>query len=194
MDTGNSAKDYRYYPPTKTVAERFMSAHVDANHFYDGDIPHGLHLKIAVQVFKKFIHLVPEEYHTKVEDALWGHDSVEDARLTYNDVLKITNKFSAEIIRAVTNYGRGRDRDERMPDFVYDDIRNTPWATFVKLCDRIANITYSKIMGSDKFEMYKKEQAHFEDKLRVGDELKEMWEYIHFLFESNPLFIIETKA
>jgi hypothetical protein len=74
-----------------------------------------------------------------------------------------------------------------MPDEVYQDIRNTPGATFVKLCDRIANVLYSRMMGSDMFKKYKDENPHFINKLD-GYELEllqPMVDRLNQIFDTN---------
>jgi len=60
----------------------------------------------------------------------------------------------------VTNE-KGKNRAERANKRYYDGIVETPGATFVKLCDRFANLRYGKMMKSPMFEKYKKEQDHF---------------------------------
>jgi hypothetical protein len=100
------------------------------------------------------------------------HDSIEDARLTYNDVMKVAKKLmsdeqalmATEIVYALTN-DKGRNRAERAGEKYYAGIRATPYAPFMKLCDRVANITYS-CAGKDADnlrmkEVYKKEVPHF---------------------------------
>jgi hypothetical protein len=100
------------------------------------------------------------------------HDSIEDARLTYNDVMKIARSFmdaeqalmATEIVYALTNE-KGRSREERANEKYYAGIRATPYAPFLKLCDRVANITFS-CAGKDADnlhmkEVYKKEVPHF---------------------------------
>ena len=57
--------------------------------------------------------------------------------------------------------GKGKNRKERANDKYYEGIRNTDGAIFVKLCDRIANVQYSKMTKSRMFEMYKKENMEF---------------------------------
>lgn len=161
-----------------------ITAHSDTNHYYDEYLPYEFHLRMVVKAAKDFIKLVPKEKREDVIAACWLHDSIEDARKSYNDIKNITNQYVAEMVRAVTNYGRGRDRNERMPDFVYDDIKNTEFATFVKLADRIANVQYSKMTGSSMFKKYSKEQEHFKTKLFVEGQLAEMWEYLDNLFNS----------
>ncbi len=73
-------------------------------------------------------------------------------------------KEEADIIYALTNE-KGRNRAERGNDKYYEGIRNTPGAIFVKLCDRIANVQYSKMTKSRMFEMYKKENPEFMSKV-----------------------------
>lgn len=161
-----------------------IESHSSTNHYYDLYLPYQFHLRMVIKAAEDFIKLVPEEWRESVFAACWCHDTIEDARQTYNNVLSVIGKEGAEIVRAVTNYGRGRDRNERMPDFIYEDIRNTPYATFVKLCDRIANVQYSKMTGSSMFEKYKKENVHFKKMLFVGNEYVEVWEYLDQLFEA----------
>jgi hypothetical protein len=101
------------------------------------------------------------------------HDSIEDARLTYNDVMKRAKQWmtpekalmATEMVYALTN-DKGRTRAERAGEKYYEGIRQTPYAPFVKLCDRLANVTYSCTVdngkgGSRMREVYKSEMAHF---------------------------------
>jgi (p)ppGpp synthase/HD superfamily hydrolase len=170
-------KHYLYNYQIVTAAIRAaIKGHDDTNHRY-GDASYTVHLSHVVDVAQRFKHLVKEdELHTAVA-ACWLHDSIEDARMSYNDVKKLTNKDIAEIVRAVTNYTRGRNRNERMPDFIYEDIRNTPLATYVKLCDRIANIE-----TGGKTDMYARENEHFV-KMIYNENYKEMFDYIDHLIQ-----------
>lgn len=160
---------------TQQKIDWIIQQHRNTNHMYDDYLPYEFHLRMVVEVYKKFKHLLPEDLFPNstyrvgyiIESACWCHDGIEDARLTYNDIEKQFGIEVAEIVRAVTNYSRGRNRDERMPDFVYKDICNTPGATFVKLCDRIANVQYGKMMGSGMYKKYQKENPHFLTKLEV---------------------------
>ena len=101
------------------------------------------------------------------------HDSIEDARLTYNDVLRLAKTMlteeqaltATEIVYALTN-DKGRTRAERAGEKYYQGIRETPYAPFVKLCDRLANVTYSCSVDSGKDgsrmrEVYKGEMRQF---------------------------------
>ena len=87
--------------------------------------------------------------------------------MTYNDIREALGGPIAEITYALTNE-KGRNRKERANEKYYEGIRNTPYATFVKLCDRLANVTYSKQQGSSMLDAYRKDQAFFEEQLLNG--------------------------
>jgi len=59
-----------------------------------------------------------------------------------------------------------------------------PYAVFCKLCDRLANATYSKETGSSMLNKYRKEQPHFEEMVYderykdMFDELNEILKWI----------------
>ena len=119
--------------------------------------------------------------------ACWGHDLIEDTRVSYNDVKEHLGQEAADIIYALTNE-KGKNRKERGGVKYYEGIRNTKGAVFVKLCDRIANVQYSKMTKSRMFEMYKKEHQDFE--LMIGrytdnKDLEPMFEYLANLFENQ---------
>ena len=127
----------------------------------------------------------PEVVISGIESALWGHDLIEDTRVSYNDVVKQLGKFAADIIYACTNE-KGKTRKERANQKYYDGIYDTAYATFVKLCDRIANCQYSKMTGSQKFAMYQKENDGFLSALRLDTDpifYKEMVEYLKEILE-----------
>jgi (p)ppGpp synthase/HD superfamily hydrolase len=161
-----------------------IATHAGTNHMYDKYLPYEFHLRMVANNGIKFMNFLPDEDVDSVIAACYCHDLIEDARENYNSVLRQTNKMTAEIVRACTNYGRGRDREERMPDFIYKDIYETPHAVYVKLCDRIANAQYSKMTGSSMFAKYKKEHAHFKKMLYAdGHYTQPLWNYLEEIFE-----------
>ena len=143
-----------------------LEQHKSTNHQYDTYLPYEFHLRMASNVAQEFINFVPDRndgetsFRGSVLIATWGHDLIEDTRVSYNDVKNHLGQDAADIIYAVTNE-KGKNRKERANDKYYEGIRNTPGAVFVKLCDRIANVQYSKMTGSRMFEMYKKENDDF---------------------------------
>lgn len=184
--------------------EWILEQHRSTNHMYSEYLPYEFHLRMVNKVGNDFKHLLDdtkdyftgEPYRGPKQDqvtlqqacmlATWGHDLIEDTRVSYNDVKEQLGESAADIIYAVTNE-KGKNRKERANDKYYEGIRNTPGAAFVKLCDRIANVQYSKMTGSRMFEMYKKENDDFI--VKVGYDSTnthpyfEMFVYLMELFE-----------
>jgi (p)ppGpp synthase/HD superfamily hydrolase len=154
--------------------------HRAANHNYD-QYPYEFHLQMVVNAAEKFIHLIPEEAQKNVLAGCWVHDVIEDARETYNDVRKALNEDIAELAYALTNE-KGRTRQERAGEKYYAGIRSTPYAIFIKLCDRIANVTHSKNTGSRMLKVYRKENPAFVEKL-YDEKYVEVIRYLEGLLE-----------
>jgi (p)ppGpp synthase/HD superfamily hydrolase len=169
-----------------------IEQHTKTNHWYDQYLPYEFHLRMVAQVAKDFIHLISNKndgessFRENIITAAYGHDLIEDTRVSYNDVKEVLGHQAADIIYAVSNE-KGKNRKERANEKYYEGIRNTPGAVFVKLCDRIANVQYSKMTKSRMFEMYKKENDHFIDSLggHPHHELHPMIGYLINLFENN---------
>lgn len=172
------------------IEDKFLSAkamlyaiqcHGSTNHTYDGHA-YDIHLQMVADVAKKFLHIIPSHRRQGILAAAWCHDVIEDCRQTYNDVKKETNEFVADIVYALTNE-KGKTRKERANDKYYDGIRRTPYASFVKVCDRIANIEYSIKSKSRMADMYFKEAKDFKNELWTPT-LDPMFAYIDKIY--NP--------
>lgn len=139
-----------------------IGAHAATNHMYDDKHPYGYHLKDCDDVALAYIHLIPEEDRFMVRAAIQCHDVIEDARQSYNDVVEAVGVQAADIVFAVTDE-TGKTRKERHNEKYFSKIRNTPYAVFVKLCDRIANAKYSRSKGIDNkmYKTYVSEAAEF---------------------------------
>lgn len=181
-----------------------IDQHVNTNHKYDVFIPYEFHLRMVKNVFDDFKHLLPknlfvETYGTNddvidirdityfvIEVSCWGHDLIEDTRTSYNDVKEVLGRNAADIIFAVSNE-KGKTRKERANSKYYEGIRNTEGAVFVKLCDRIANVQYSKMTKSRMFEMYKNENDKFISEIGYNEEkftiYTPLFEYLKDLFK-----------
>lgn len=164
----------------KNFKKQIYKAHTDINQKYD-DLSYIYHLKMSKQIYDKFKHLIDEQDFT--ECAVIGHDSIEDTPLTYSDVKKFSNERIADMIYAVTNE-KGKSRKERANAKYYKDIRDTKNATFVKLCDRIANILYSKLVESSMYKKYIKEMTEFKKEL-YDVKYKEMFDFIDYIISLN---------
>lgn len=148
-----------------------IEKHKETNHLYDNYLPYEFHLKMVARVATDFIDILTgkEKFaHVEIQVACYGHDLIEDCRCSYNDVKEALGVIPADIIYAVSNE-KGKNRKERANDKYYKGIVDTPGAVFVKLCDRIANVQYSKLTKSKMLEMYKKENKEFVEKLYRPD-------------------------
>ena len=148
--------------------------HQSVNQTYGDNLPYGFHLDMVAEGVRDYGHLVcaKEEDVVPLFFGAYYHDSIEDARLSYNDVMREARRLmteeqalmAVEIVYALTN-DKGRTRAERAGDKYYKGIRETPYAPFVKLCDRLANVTYSCTgeghRGTRMKEVYKGEMHHF---------------------------------
>lgn len=165
----------------KKICIKASEIHEDVNQSYGGDKPYIFHLLDVFDCVKSFGFQScnnEEDVLGIVAGALF-HDSIEDARLTYNDVkselklcgLSVNQVFiGSEIAYALTNE-KGRTRAERANEKYYEGIRSTKYAPMVKYADRIANLRFS-VMNAIKYEskecirkakMYIKEMDHFNE-------------------------------
>lgn len=156
-----------------------IKCHTETNHLYD-DKPYEVHLQMVINAAEQFIHLIPEEARLEVLSGCWVHDCIEDCRQTYNDVKKATSVAVAELAYALTNE-KGKNRDERANDKYYNDMKATPYAVFIKYCDRIANATYAQQQQSRMFGVYQRENDAFINKIHQPA-YDEMATYLKGLF------------
>lgn len=153
--------------------------HNSTNHTYDSH-PYTFHLNMVDDVAVRFLHLIPENKHEIVRSACYCHDTIEDCRQTYNDVRQSTSVEVADIVYALTNE-KGKTRRERANDKYYAGIRETEYAVFVKLCDRIANTEHSKNTGSRMLKMYGNENPAFMEAIK-NPKYQEMFNYLEKLY------------
>ena len=164
----------KYAKEIGQIKESAHRLHEHVNQTYDKVHPYGFHLDMVVDSVYKYGHEVCIE-ERDVLPLFFGayfHDSIEDARLTYNDVTKTARQWmdeaqaymAAEIVYALTN-DKGRTRAERAGERYYQGIRETPYAPFMKLADRLANITYSFTHSNESNvhmkDVYQQELPHF---------------------------------
>ena len=83
-----------------------LAQHEGTNHMYDKYLPYEFHLRMVANMASKFMYLmIPKnELHPgnpmniDLVLAAWGHDLIEDTRLSYNDVKQTLGHNAAEII------------------------------------------------------------------------------------------------
>lgn len=142
----------KYTPQIDEIRQLAHDLHQSVNQTYGDDLPYGFHLDMVAEGVRDYGHLVcaSEDDVVPLFFGAYYHDSIEDARQSYNDVLRQARKLmngdqalmATEIVYALTN-DKGRNRAERAGERYYEGIRQTPYAPFMKLCDRLANVTYS---------------------------------------------------
>ena len=160
--------------------------HASVNQTYDQKHPYGYHLDMVAEGVRQYGYAVcaQEEDVLPLMFGAYYHDSIEDARLTYNDVRKEALQYmdeaqalmAAEIVYALTN-DKGRNRAERAGENYYRGIRETPYAPLVKLADRLANMTYSFTHSNEANahmkSVYRNELPHFLEAIHAeGNDLR----------------------
>ena len=192
------------------IRDYFVNLHdVECNQRYgkNKSLPYSFHLDAAYSQLELFKYYMPDDIPTRVAIyiGVYGHDSIEDARLTYNDIVdlphthpsifsrtgtlsnKTVSQMAADIIFCCTEM-RGKDRRERHSDEYFTILISNKWAVFVKLCDLIANIKYSLLTNSSMLKTYKNEWSNVIFWLSRGkhlDEFPDMVAYIGKLLEIN---------
>ena len=177
--------NYAQFPTLEERAKWFAYYHHGVTlHMYGNKPYFDGHLTKVVEVAKRYIYLIREDLRDSVLAACWAHDTIEDTRVTYNDVKEVLGEEVAELVYALTNE-KGKSRKTRAGDKYYRGIRTTPRATFVKLADRIANIEASIDSGGRMLDLYRKEHAEFCNQL-YDDEYGLMWDRIEILLTPMP--------
>lgn len=173
--------------------------HEQVGQTYDKTLPYGHHLSMVADSALQYGHIVVarEEDILPIIFGAYYHDSMEDARLTYNNVRQTGEQYmtaeqalmAAEIVFALTN-DKGRTRAERAGERYYAGIRATPYAPFVKLCDRLANMRYSHsgsgAVNQHMLEVYCTEWPHFLANITVDGEDP------RFLLPKEMISVIES--
>ena len=110
--------------------------HESVNQTYGDNLPYGFHLDMVAEGVRDYGYLVcaREEDVLPLFFGAYFHDSIEDARLSYNDVMRQARQLmteeqalmGVEIVYALTN-DKGRTRAERAGEKYYKGIRETPY-------------------------------------------------------------------
>jgi len=156
--------------------------HAAVNQMYD-EHPYAYHLQMVANAAEQFLDAYHPEQQQVILAACWCHDLIEDALETYHDVKAVVGEEVAEVVYALTNE-KGRNRAARANEKYYAGIRATPFATLVKLCDRIANLTQSKNRGGRMLAVYRKELPAFREHLYQEGELEAVWKYLDEILQS----------
>ena len=164
------------------------------NQKYNKTLPYSFHLEMVVHMAQRFKACLPNRYEKSrplnsfSDTTIWdeiitgclGHDSIEDARITYNDLVEKFGDIAAEIIYCCTEV-RGHNRDERHSVEYYEYLAKNELAIYVKLCDICANVTFSVLSNSSIYSKYKKEHEKTKQYL-YKEQYKPIFDYLDKLF------------
>lgn len=163
---------------------------VVCNQKYADRLPYSMHLKFVQAQANRFMHLIEYKMlmpysrvtsHNLIQMSIAGHDLIEDARVSYNQIKDLTGTDVAEVIFLCTEM-RGRNRAERHNEQYLVELAKNELAVFVKLCDIIANVLYSILTNST---MLKKYQAEYPEVRRhlYHQKYNEMFVYLEGLLK-----------
>ena len=162
---------------------------VVCNQKYNDTLPYSFHLNLVAEQAKKWKSLIKPEDWILVLYGAWGHDLIEDARVTYNDIKMFNfqvmsgDKMISSLISGVSDiiYSctelRGKNRDERHGPEYIQGLKENKLGLFVKLCDISANIGFGILTNSTMVDKYRKEFPKFKEQLYL-EEYKPIFDYI----------------
>jgi (p)ppGpp synthase/HD superfamily hydrolase len=144
---------------------------------YAETLPYSFHLQMVVNFanyFRPLLDLNTEDFY-EVLIACWCHDTVEDCAINYGKIKGKYGEKVAEYVWAVSGFGRTR---KERNDCVKPKIKGNMIHVFIKMCDRLANTTFSKFCdpGSGMYAKYVIEWKEFKDEYFL-EELKPMFDY-----------------
>lgn len=171
------------------ILEKVYYIHdIECNQKYSGTLPYSFHLKSVVNQCEKYSNLLKVNYTASPEAILFdlldkreviklaagGHDLIEDARMTLNDVKNLLGVKAAEIVYCCTEE-KGKNREERHSDKFFSELKLNRDAVFVKLCDICANVLFSILTNSSMYNKYQKEFPKLYSELYIKGEYDIIW-------------------
>lgn len=109
--------------------------------------------------------------YAEIIAAAYLHDTIEDTTVTHKD---LQGKFGHDVAKIVYNVSDepGKNRAERKLN-TWHKIRSDPRSIYIKLCDRLANVSVG-----GKLDMYRKEHAVFKAALYTPGHFEQLWDAI----------------
>ena len=153
---------------------------VEVNQMYDKELklPYSYHLQLTADFGYRFLYLLPNEMWVYAIQGCYVHDSVEDARVTFNDIKAAVSETAAQLSCNLCSDIWGTNRAERNSPEYYKRINSHKLSVYDKLCDRMANTFHSKLTGSSMYKVYKKEMNSFLRNLDFKEEFKDMRDFL----------------
>ena len=166
-----------------TLREIAHKIYLNYNCEYD-NLDYMYHIDMVVSQIEKHknVFKYTNDYDITLIAGLF-HDCIEDAKQSYSDISKICNNDIADVVLAVTDVNEA-NRLLRHLNTMGKTVKDHR-AIILKLCDILANATYSKEHGSSMYEKYVEEYLYrrpifmktlnwYSDKLNFH-ELDKLW-------------------
>lgn len=150
-------------------------------------LPYEEHLsRVANTVAAWTANLDDPQVRENLVAAAWLHDSVEDTDTTLETIEQEVGPEVRALVWAVTDED-GANRAERHTK-TYPKIRNVPYATALKLADRIVNVEANVQNRGGYYSMYRKEHEQFRKALYnpAHTYLEPMWRHLDRLMRLEP--------
>ena len=163
--------------------------HEDANCKYDGK-PYFIHVEMVAEIV-----LANKNIFKKFDDflityrAAFTHDTIEDAKQTFNNVKDVCGEDVAKITLAVTDV-HGENRLMRHLLTMHKTVSDYR-AIILKMADIYANATYSANTGSSMYKKYREEYAYRKPIFKKAlswykeyldmDEVEKLWEKLDII-------------
>ena len=162
----------KFHSSPRTAMKFARGAHGDQKY---GDKPYSYHLEMVFRNAQRY----GGSRAAKIAAVL--HDVIEDTPISKEQIAEKFGSHVADIVDLVSNQP---DKAE-----TYKRIRTDKDAVFVKLCDRLANVTEGK-----KNDKYRKEQPLFKSILYRPGEFDDLWDAIEERLNDRPIKQGSTKS
>ncbi|MFA5366367.1 MAG: HD domain-containing protein [Dehalococcoidia bacterium] len=141
-----------------SVKKYAFKCHEDAKCCYDGN-EYSVHLEDVARIVDRYnqsFKIPIDRINTYF--AAFCHDLIEDARQSYNDIAENSSTVVADIVLAVSDVPSTNRLMKHLLTMgkTVQDYR----AIVLKLCDILANATYSYQHGDPMYKKYKKEYSY----------------------------------
>ena len=142
----------------KAFSDFARLAHDNANCTYDGK-NYYIHVSMVEDTVDKYetVFLNVNDYYIARKGGS-GHDLIEDAQLSFNDIKKASNKRVARVILAVTDVHEENRLLRHL--FTMGKTVKDYIAIIVKMADMRSNGLYSKTHGSSMYKTYVEEYEY----------------------------------
>lgn len=149
-------------------------------------LPYDEHLERVASTVYAWTQQLPDKVREHLVAAAWLHDAVEDTGMALDTIEKELGPEVRALVWAVTDEP-GANRAERHAR-TFPKTKNVPFATALKLADRIVNVEANLQNRGGFYTMYRKEHPIFRAALYnpTHTYLEPMWRHLDKLMMIEP--------